>query len=90
MFVHMWLPASRYADVARALSRLRATVTGHLCLTPLHTHHSKHLLDRAPLYLEHRGRESAVVRFTFEMVQGLKMIEDEAEDQAEEQADSTK
>ena len=63
MFVHMWHPASRYADVATALSRLRATLTGHLCLTPLHTHHSKHLLDRAPLspliepFLQARGYE---------------------------------
>jgi hypothetical protein len=31
-----------------------------------------------------------VVRSTFEMVQGLKMIEDKAEDRVEEQADSIK
>jgi hypothetical protein len=37
------------------------------------------------IYIEHRGRESAVVRSTFEMVQGLKMIED----QSVAQADST-
>jgi hypothetical protein len=89
MFVHMWLPASRYADVATALSPLRATLSGHLCLRPLHMHHSNHLLDRAPIYLEHRSRESAVMRFTLEMIQGLKMIEDEAENQADVQADST-
>ena len=35
------------------------------------------------IYLEHRGRESAVVCFMFEMVQGLMMIEDEAEDQVD-------
>jgi Tfp pilus assembly pilus retraction ATPase PilT len=63
MFVHMWLQASRYADVATAFSRLGATLTGHLWLTPLHTHHSKHLLDRAPLspliepFLQARGYE---------------------------------
>ena len=42
------------------------------------------------IYFEHRGRGSAVVRSTFEMVQGLKMIEDKAEDRVEEQADSIK
>jgi hypothetical protein len=42
------------------------------------------------IYFEHRGRERAVVRSTFEMVQGLKMIEDKAEDRVEEQADSIK
>ena len=48
--------------------------------------------DDESLYFEHRGRESAVVRFTFEMVEGLKLVEDEEEDQgaqAEEQANST-
>ena len=45
--------------------------------------------DDESIYFEHRGRESAVVRFTFEMVEGLKIVEDEAEEQAEEQADST-
>lgn len=44
--------------------------------------------DDESIYFEHRGRESAVVRFTFEMVEGLKIVEDEAEDQ-EEQAGST-
>jgi hypothetical protein len=44
--------------------------------------------DEESLYFEHRGRESAVVRFTFEMVEGLKIVEDQ-EDQAAEQADST-
>jgi DNA/RNA-binding domain of Phe-tRNA-synthetase-like protein len=46
--------------------------------------------DDESIYCEHRGRESAVVRSTFEMVQGLKMIEDKAEDRVEEQADSIK
>jgi len=39
--------------------------------------------DDESIYFEHRGRESAVVRFTFEMVEGLKIVEDQ-----EEQADS--
>jgi hypothetical protein len=46
--------------------------------------------DDESIYIEHRGRESAAVRSTFEMVQGLKMIEDKAEDRVEEQADSIK
>jgi hypothetical protein len=31
------------------------------------------------IYIEHRGKESGVVRFTFEMIEGLKIVEDEAE-----------
>ena len=46
--------------------------------------------DDESIYFEHRVRESAVVRSTFEMVQDLKMIEDKAEDRVEEQADSIK
>jgi hypothetical protein len=46
--------------------------------------------DDESIYFEHRGRECAVVRSTFEMVQGLKMIEDKAEERVEEQADSIK
>jgi hypothetical protein len=45
--------------------------------------------DDESIYFEHRGRESAVVRFTFEMVEGLKMVEDEEEDETQEQAAST-
>ena len=41
--------------------------------------------DDDSIYFEHRGRESAVVRFTFEMVEGLKIVE-EQEDGAEGQA----
>lgn len=41
--------------------------------------------DDESIYFEHRGRESAVVRFPFEMVEGLKIVEDQ-EDEAEEQA----
>jgi len=33
--------------------------------------------DDGSIYFEHRGRESAVVRFTFEMVEGLKIVEEE-------------
>ena len=44
--------------------------------------------DDESIYIEHRGRESAVVRFTFEMVEGLKIIEEQA-DETERQAAST-
>ena len=33
--------------------------------------------DDEAIYLEHKGRDSGVVRFTFEMIEGLKMVEDE-------------
>jgi hypothetical protein len=38
--------------------------------------------DDESIYFEHRGKESGIVRFTFEMIEGLKIIEEE-----EEQAD---
>jgi hypothetical protein len=40
--------------------------------------------DDESLYFECRGQEDGVVRFTFEMIEGLKIVEDE-----EESADST-
>ena len=33
--------------------------------------------DDESIYFEHRGKESAVVRFTFDMVEGLKIVEEE-------------
>ena len=33
--------------------------------------------DEEAIYFEHKGRESAIVRFTFEMIEGLKIVEDE-------------
>jgi len=33
--------------------------------------------DDEAIYLEHRGKESGVVRFTFEMIEGLRIVEDE-------------
>jgi hypothetical protein len=33
--------------------------------------------DEESIYFEHRGRESAIVRFTFEMIEGLKIVEEE-------------
>ena len=35
--------------------------------------------DDEALYFEHKGKESAIVRFTFEMIEGLKIVEDEGE-----------
>ena len=39
--------------------------------------------DDESIYFEHRGKESGIVRFTFEMVEGLKIVEDEGEEQAD-------
>jgi hypothetical protein len=33
-------------------------------------------------YIEHKGKESGVVRFTFEMIKGLKIVEDEEHEDA--------
>ena len=33
--------------------------------------------DDEAIYLEHKGRNSGVVRFTFEMIEGLRIVEDE-------------
>jgi hypothetical protein len=38
--------------------------------------------DEESIYFEHRGKESGIVRFTFEMIEGLKIVEDEAAEQA--------
>jgi hypothetical protein len=38
--------------------------------------------DDEAIYLEHKGKDSGVVRFTFEMIEGLKKVEKE---QAEEE-----
>ena len=39
--------------------------------------------DDESIYFEHRGKESGIVRFTFEMVEGLKIVEDEGGEQAD-------
>ena len=33
--------------------------------------------DEEAIYIEHKGKESGIVRFTFEMIEGLKIIEEE-------------
>jgi hypothetical protein len=35
--------------------------------------------DDESIYIEHKGKESGIVRFTFEMIEGLKMMEEEQE-----------
>ena len=35
--------------------------------------------DDESVYIEHKGKESGIVRFTFEMLEGLKIVEDEEE-----------
>ena len=33
--------------------------------------------DEESIYIEHKGKEDGVVRFTFEMIEGLKIVEEE-------------
>jgi hypothetical protein len=33
--------------------------------------------DEQAIYFEHKGKESGIVRFTFEMIEGLKIVEEE-------------
>jgi hypothetical protein len=35
--------------------------------------------DDESIYLEHKGKNSGIVRFNFEMIEGLKMVEEESE-----------
>ena len=35
--------------------------------------------DEEAIYIEHKGKESGIVRYTFEMIEGLKIVEDEEE-----------
>jgi hypothetical protein len=36
--------------------------------------------DNEAIYFEHLGKESGIVRFTFEMIEGLKIVEEEEEE----------
>jgi len=36
--------------------------------------------DDESIYFEHKGKESAIVRFTLEMIERLKIVEEESED----------
>jgi hypothetical protein len=33
--------------------------------------------DDEAIYIEHRGKQSGIVRFTFDMLEGLKIVEEE-------------
>src|SRR5215218_5854464 len=33
--------------------------------------------DEESIYFEHRGKDSGIVRYTFEMIEGLKIVEEE-------------
>jgi hypothetical protein len=35
--------------------------------------------DEEAIYVEHRGKESGIVRFTLEMIEGLKIVNEEEE-----------
>ena len=39
--------------------------------------------DDESIYFECRSKDSGVVRYTFEMIEGLKIVEDEVEEQAD-------
>jgi hypothetical protein len=45
--------------------------------------------DDEAIYFEHKGKDSGVVRFTFEMIEGLKIVEDEAEHEDSPQYDGS-
>jgi len=40
--------------------------------------------DEESIFFEHRGKESGIVRFSFEMIEGLKIMEEESADSQEE------
>jgi hypothetical protein len=45
--------------------------------------------DDEAIYFEHKGKESGIVRFTFEMIEGLKIVEVEAEHEDSPQYDGS-
>ena len=40
--------------------------------------------DEGAIYIEHKGREGGIVRFDFEMLEGLKIVEEEESADAQE------
>ena len=40
--------------------------------------------DEEAIYFEHKGKDSGIVRFTFEMVEGLKKVEEEEQEDSKE------
>jgi len=45
--------------------------------------------DEEAIYIEHKGKESGIVRFSFEMIEGLKIVEDEGEHEDSPQFDGS-
>jgi len=45
--------------------------------------------DDESVYIKHKGKESGIVRFTFEMIEGLKIVEDEEENEDSPQYDGS-
>jgi hypothetical protein len=45
--------------------------------------------DDEAIYVEHLGKDDGVVRLTFEMLEGLKIVEDEAEHEDSPQSDGS-
>jgi hypothetical protein len=47
--------------------------------------------DQEAIYFEHKGKDSGIVRFTFDQIEGLKIVEDEEvpTNSTEERADLT-
>jgi hypothetical protein len=41
--------------------------------------------DDESIYIEHRGKESGIVRFTFEMIEGLKIVEEDQSPDSQEE-----
>ena len=44
--------------------------------------------DDEAIYFEARGKDNGIVRFTFEMIEGLKVVEEESQADQEEHGDS--
>src|SRR5215216_3436200 len=40
--------------------------------------------DEESIYFEHKGKESGIVRYTFEMIEGLKIVEEEEDEDSQE------
>ena len=40
--------------------------------------------DDESVYIEHKGKESGIVRFTFEMIEGLRVVEQEKSEDSKE------
>ena len=52
---------------------------GHYCNSGLMKEILVYHDDDEAIYFGHKGKKSSIVRFSFEMIEGLKIVEDEAE-----------